>query len=714
MWSKIKPTILSLVTFLFALTAIQAQITDSVMAKIYAMDIDELMNVKITTAGKKAEKVSEIPASVVLLTREDIKTSGYTTLAEVLANVPGMFTTNDYYATGSSIGIRGFCPGSDGHNVIILVNGVNQIFDITSAYALNKIAVPVEAIDRIEVIRGPMSVVYGSGAFYGVINIITNEATKSELSTSAGSLKTVKVYGRSAGSQGDFSYVVNGSVYNTHGLDIPISKMSSPSKLALLVQYFGIPNNYSTGGRLAENQKYMSFSCTYKSLTFDFSYADNPSSNYYLYPSPSSNGSIWHTYSTNAFVNYKKALSKYITLDGKFTYSANRLLSDYNYLFNDFYGNQQNESNALEGELNAFIKVSSQFDITCGLYCRSILNVYNMFNLPSFGDPSEVNQYLYLNTNDNITTRSCFTQLNYQPFYNLKFVAGLRVEQMPAYSVGILVPDSTGLHFPGFESKYSETKIAFIPRLAAIWSLNERNIFKIMYGRAINRPSFFQVAYTNFNPLIPHLQPEWITTYELNYISYISDKFVLNAGLFYNSLDNLISRESNLDTALRYSTWFGNGGKMTTTGLEITIQANPVKNCHVELSGTLQKTKNQRKGFENIKVAYSPETLGYLKVSYGFIPGMTIAATGNYVGDMLPFYDEAYGNRIGAKVNGYLLLGANLRADDIFNQGYYLNARCNNILNSEIRFPTTTNNDWADKGTLDSGFTFLISIGKKF
>jgi len=706
------PALILSITF-----SIHAQDSDTTMAKIYAMSLEELMNIKITTAGKKAERVSEIPASVVLLTREDIKIGGYTDLSEILENIQGMFEINDYYTTTGAFGVRGFWPGSDDRNIMVLVNGVSQVNDIASTYVINYITVPVEAIDRIEVVRGPMSVLYGNGAFYGVINIITNEINKSEISGSAGSLKTGKIFGRNAGSQGDFNYVVNASFYNTRGIDQPISKMVKDT--SILMSNYGVPKDYTTGGRLENNQKYLGFSCTYKPFTFDFSYNESVGECYYLLPSPF-NGTTTRSNSANAFADYKNPLSKYLTLECKFSYSTYRTLDKYDYLFKDFYGIQQSETNAWEGELNAFIKVSKNIDITAGLNNRSILNAYNMYDIPSFG-PSTSHQYLFLTPNNSIDIRSLYSQVNYQPFANLKFVAGVRFEQMPEYTIGKLIADSTWTHFPTMEYNYKQERVATIPRFAIIWSLTDRNILKILYGQAINRPSFFQNTSNNLNSNIPLLQPEWITTYELNYLSYLSENLYLNADIFYNTLDKLISRSSELDSLHNYKTWFGNTGKMTTTGVEFTVQLNPVKDLRMEFSGTYQKTKDLRKGFEDIQVAYSPKILGYLKVSYHILPKLIIAFTGNYVGSMLPFYDETimnpdstYGARIGEKVKGHLFLGSNLRLENIFEHGYYLNLKFNNILNNEIRYPTTTNNSWADKGTLGPGRTFLVSIGKKF
>jgi outer membrane cobalamin receptor len=691
-------------------SSVKAQTADTSMSAIYSMSIEELINAVITTAGKKTEKISEIPASVVLLTREDIKAAGYADLAEILTNIPGMFVINDYYYNNGTFGVRGFWPGSDDRNIMVLVNGVSQVYDITSTYIVNNITVPVEAIDRIEVVRGPMSVIYGSGAFYGVINIITNETSKSEVSVSGGSQKTGKFFGRSAGSQGDLNYIVNASFYNSRGIDQPIIKMVNDTSL---LPSYGITKQYTTGGRLENNQKYMGISFTYKPLTFDISFNESVGETYYLIPSPL-NGSSTRFTSVNSFIDYKKSISKFLTIEGKFIYSTSRMWEKYDYLDSTFYGVQQHETNTWEGELDAFIKISKHFDITSGLHCRSVLNAYNMYDLPSFG-LSTSHQYLFLAPDDNITVRSTYAQVNFQPIENLKFVAGIRFEQMPGYTIGKYVPDSNQYYH------YKEDKVSPIPRFAVIWSPNDRNIFKILYGQAINRPSFFQNISNNFDRNLPVLQPEWITTYELNYISFLSEKFILNAGLYYNSLNRLISRTSEIDSLHNYKTWFGNAGKMVTIGGEITIQAKPVNNLHLEISATYQNTKDLRKGFENIQVAYSPKILGYMKAIYYISSGLTISITGNYVGKMLAFYDEtvknkdnSYGARIGDNVKPYLLLGANVRMENIFNHGYYANIKFDNILNQEIRYPTTTNNSWATRGTLGAGTTFLISLGKKF
>ncbi len=693
------------------------------------MTLEELMNVKITTAARSPEKIGDIPASVVLITRKDIETFGYRTLEEILENIPGLFGINDYGEDGMNFGIRGFWSGVANDNMIIQVNGISQAYNIHFNFPLSKINVPVEAIEKIEVIRGPMSVIYGNGAFYGAINIITNDALSDDSSdidendftktvtVSLGSEKTKKFFARIAGHEGDFNYILNASIFDTYGMDHPLSDMVRvPSVLPVL---YGVPENHTTGGRLEKNQKYFNFTGIFKEFNLDISYNESINEINFFFPSYS-DGTLSRIFDTRMALSYRKRLSDIITIDGKFTYSHNRVWGDFDFLFEDFHGIQQLESSAWELDLNAFITASAALDIKTGLYYQSILDASNMYDLPSFGSSSFVNNYFYLPKGYSIETRAFYTQINYNPISNLTLVGGIRLEQMPKYGLEAILAGGTE-DFKKVKNIYDQDEVEIIPRVAAIFKLNDRNIFKFLYGQAINRPSFFQNTQNLLlEPSKGTLKPESIRTLELNYISSFSSNFTLNTSIFYNTLDNLITRVAELDEQGNYQNWSANAGKMVTHGVELTINAEPFKNFRVELSGTFQETEDKRPDFRDIEVAYSPKILGYLKASYRS-RNFTLAVTGNYVGAMETFWDETlenedgtFGRRIGDRVDGYFVLGTNLRLDKLFNTELYFNLRCSNLLNEEIRYPTFTNNPWADRGTLGIGRTILASIGWKF
>jgi len=705
-----------MIVFLFIFTAPaslfshpdeESKTKESRIKKLSDMTLDELMNVKITTAGKTPERIGDIPASVVLITREDIEIYGYRTLTEILENIPGLFSIDDYGEEGANFGVRGFWSGVPNDNMIILVNGVSLVSDIQSNYPLTKIAVPVEAIDRIEVIRGPMSVFYGNGAFYGVINIITNDVSHkavSLVSTSVGSQKTGKVFLRLADEIKDFHYILNASFYDTYGLDHELSKMTNdPSGLT--------PQTNTTGGKLENTEKYFNFSGTFKDFYLNLSYNESKKEFYFAFPSLS-DGTYINNNRIDLSLGYRKELSKTVTIDGKFSYSHNRDWIRYHMLFENFFGIQQLETQAWEAELDAFIKPSPDFEITVGGYYRSILNATNIFDIPSFGTPTLENNYIYL-FEDDIVTRALFTQFHYNPFKKLRLVAGVRLEQSPRYKLGQIRTEGaeTTLKLDGV---YNRDNIEIIPRFAAIYYLNDHHIFKFLFGKAINRPSFDQNRQNSLDPEHGDLEPESIQTFELNYISSISPKFTLYFNVFRNTLNRLITRIVELDAEGNYTTYSGNAeGKMVTNGMELTLNSEPFENFRVELSGTYQKTEDKRVGFKNITAAYSPKFLGYLKASYR-ADTFTLGLTGNYVGAMETFWDETIDARIGDKVEDYFMLSANLRIKDLIIDGLYLNIKCFNLLNEEIRYPTFTNNQWLDKGTIGMGRTFLVTLGYKF
>lgn len=686
--------------------------------ELFKIPLNELLNVKITTANRTPEKISDIPASVVLITREEIEAYGYRTLTEIMEHIPGLFAIDDYGEYGANLGVRGFWSGVPNDNMIILVNGVPQINDIWSNYPLNKIAVPVEAIDRIEVIRGPMSVVYGNGAFYGVINIFTNENIGDTLNmagASGGSEKTKKLFLRKAGKEGDFQYVLNASIYDTYGIDAPLAKMmTDPSILPSL----GVPVNSRTGGLLENNEKYLNFSGTFKEFSLNLNLIDTKKEFYFALPS-TSDGTCDHINVAHLSFGYRKALSDNLTLEGKLSYSQNRDWYKYKSLFNDIYGLQQLSSNGFEVELNTFIRLNSSLDIKTGVYYRAILNADNMYDIPSFGNPDLENNYKFLADSDNIVTQSLFAQVTYSPIDSLRLTAGLRLEQTPKYKLESIhtIGKEQPIHLSGI---YNQDKIDFIPRLAVIYYLNTQNIFKFLFGKAINRPSFFQNTQNTLDPLRDDLIPENIQTFELNYISSFSTAFTLNVSIFHNSLENLITRIVELTPDANYVSYSGNAGKMITQGIEITLKAEPADYLRMELSVTYQKTKDEREGCNDVGVPYSPNLLGYFKTYY-HTGNFTAAVTGNYVDGMETYWDETRkspenpcGNRIGKKTKGYFILGTNLRFENLLINGLYLNIRCSNLLDEEIRYPTTTLNAFLDRGTLGSRRTFLVSLGYKF
>jgi outer membrane receptor protein involved in Fe transport len=145
-----------------------------------------------TTAASKTEtSVEESPASITVITRDEIRAFGYTSLPEALRAVRGIFVTDD--RAYQYLGVRGFSPPGDLNNRILILYDGHTMNDIYAgqAYVGRENNIDLEQVERIEVVRGPVSSLFGSAAFFGVINIVPRHdlgERNAELSGAAGSL----------------------------------------------------------------------------------------------------------------------------------------------------------------------------------------------------------------------------------------------------------------------------------------------------------------------------------------------------------------------------------------------------------------------------------------------------------------------------------------------------------------------------------------------
>ncbi len=138
------------------------------------ISLEALLNQNVITAsGGVAESRSTAAANVQSVEREEIARNGWTTLAQVLASVPGLYVTDDL--TMPSVGVRGVTGGlRSGTRIIkIMIDGqaVNFRPDLTAF--IGPEFIPMEVVERIEIARGPLSALYGANAFLATVNVIT-------------------------------------------------------------------------------------------------------------------------------------------------------------------------------------------------------------------------------------------------------------------------------------------------------------------------------------------------------------------------------------------------------------------------------------------------------------------------------------------------------------------------------------------------------------
>jgi iron complex outermembrane recepter protein len=138
------------------------------------LTLEQLGNVAVTTASKEPEEVWNTPAAISVITQEDIRRSGATSIPEVLRLVPGVEVSRIDSSTWA-IGIRGFGSGFS-KSVLVLIDGRNVYTPLFAGVNWRVQNLMLEDVERIEVIRGPGGTIWGTNAVNGVINIITKNS----------------------------------------------------------------------------------------------------------------------------------------------------------------------------------------------------------------------------------------------------------------------------------------------------------------------------------------------------------------------------------------------------------------------------------------------------------------------------------------------------------------------------------------------------------
>lgn len=179
----------SLLILCAASSSLAAQQSGSPPAKnvdLSSMNIEDLMNVHVTSVSKEDQKLSRVAAAVFVITQEDIQRSGATSIPDLLRMVPGLDVAQ-INANSWAISARGF-NSEFADKLLVLVDGRAVYTPTFAEVNWDSLDVPLEDIDRIEVIRGPGGTVWGNNAVNGVISIITMRAqdTRGALVSSGG------------------------------------------------------------------------------------------------------------------------------------------------------------------------------------------------------------------------------------------------------------------------------------------------------------------------------------------------------------------------------------------------------------------------------------------------------------------------------------------------------------------------------------------------
>lgn len=197
------------------------------------LDLKKLLSMVITATRHK-QCIENAPAIITVITARQIRERGYKSVADALRSVPGISIINDH--TYQHIGVRGVFGDFETPNdtIKVMLNGQPVDFRPLGANFLGRSLVPIEAVKRIEVVRGPGSALYGANAFLGVVNIITFDGSESPRRNAVAGEFTYtsnefhqdpggSVSAYSGGTFGNFRYFAAGSFHRADrsGLALP-------------------------------------------------------------------------------------------------------------------------------------------------------------------------------------------------------------------------------------------------------------------------------------------------------------------------------------------------------------------------------------------------------------------------------------------------------------------------------------------------------------
>jgi outer membrane receptor for ferrienterochelin and colicin len=523
------------------------------------MDLEQLMKIEIVVAGsKRAQETREVASFVSVVSAAEIKEHGYRTLADVLRTLPGFYVSND--RNYSYIGVRGFSrPGDWNSRILLLLNGLrtnDNVYDL--AYIGEEFSVDVDLIERIEVIRGPSSALYGSNAFFAVINVVTRPGSSvagTEVSTSAASFGTYSgraTYGHSFAN--DLDLLVSATYSDGKGRDLYYREYDAP-----------LTNNGLADG--VDHEAFRKILVTASKGNFSFQ-ANNVSREKGL--PTGSFATIFNDPRTRttdgltlASLSYDRALLNGASFSTRL--DAGRYAYDGEYAY---YPNLPPNKDLVEGDwvglaVDAARKIGRRQFLTFGAEFRDDFKQF-MKNY----DPQPY--VLYSETLNNSTREGVFAQDEIRIADPLMLYAGARLD-----------------HYEGFG-------FASSPRAALIYTPDPATTFKFLAGRAFRAPNEYELHFANFqykaNPL---LKPERIETLELIGQRFIGRGVQLSASAYRNRLTDLANQHIDPADSLFV---FENRGEIHSKGLELGLDVNRGHGLSGQLSYSLQRTEDRLTG----------------------------------------------------------------------------------------------------------------------
>jgi outer membrane receptor for ferrienterochelin and colicins len=498
--------------------------------------LEELTNIQVYSASKHMQSASEAPASVTVVTADEIQKYGYRTLADILQSVRGFYTTYDRLY--SYVGVRGFGRLGDWNSRILLLVDGHRINNNADGRGMlgTEFPVDVDLIERVEIIRGPSSSLYGADAFFAVINVITRKAPQLkglELSFAPASFGTYEGRASYGGRYRGLEMLLSGTFYDSQGQTFFFPQFDKPAT------NYGITRNTDY-----ESSQHILATISFHGFTLQglFSQRDKGVPTAYF-------GSLFNDPRTKSFdyqqyfdLTYQHSIGEKWYWTARTSYDQAREQDPVAYSTGlpdgsttvdtySFRGNWWNSEMKLSRTLLEKHKITVGTEITDNVRQDQ-------------GDYTSINQGFDL---DPASSRiwAIYGQDEFAITYRLTLSAGLRYD------------------------RYSNFGGTTNPRLGLIYHLFQPTTLKLLYGTAFRAPEPSEIitGFGSFYEDNPGIKPETVRSVEGVVEQGVGAHFNLSGSVFQNWIEKLISLETDPNDSPQYQ----NSDRARATGAEIEL-----------------------------------------------------------------------------------------------------------------------------------------------
>ncbi len=580
------------------------------------ISIESLLNTNIDTVSKYDQTINSAPASITIITPEHIRRYGYQSLDEILMSIRGFYISND--RNYSYIGVRGFNRHSDYNNrVLLLINGHTMNESVYGSVAAgNDLGLCLDAIDRIEIIRGPSSVLYGTGAMFAIINIVTKKGYSidgARFISSLGSYRKLQgslILGKEI--KNNLDLFTTGILGDIKGQDLYFKEYDDPS----------------TNNGIAEDLDWEKYHGVLASVNYD---------NLVVHGLLSSRKKGVPTASWETIFNDKRneTLDERGFLELKYSknYSSDKRLTlkgyyDY-YIYKGLYPYEPNEQYEFSEGRWIGGEASFQWDIKSNNRLITGMEIKDYFhNENLIWDKNKI----YFDGNFPYKTVSIYMQDEYQFTKNLSLITGIRCDL------------------------YSDIRSPIIPRIAVIYNpVKSGGTLKLLYGEAFRVPNLYEVYYEDEYSTKSNLKlkPERIKTTELIWEQSITNNLSGFISVYDYRIKDLIDQVIDLSDGL---TQHRNIGRVKANGLELELNANKESGLQWYINYSYQNAKDLDL---NIRLTDSPVNMAKAGISLPVIKHLYLTAE--------IIYETERGTVYETKTEPYFLANINISTKTIFN-----------------------------------------------